>query len=186
MADVLFDVWLHDEMQRQQEGQPWSYVVYEKLRPSNDAVYTGRSHGPGSATAVMGRRDARHWARNALGYDTATLNAYITVRAGKLKSAYAWAAMRGREQQVMDYHGGAILDRGGLYEPGYGGRMRASNIIRGVAKSNPVSLDYWLTSTAAFGEAWEHTGFSTTGAVAPPDTSIIAGPHHVLPLFYPY
>jgi hypothetical protein len=134
----------------------------------------------------MARRDARHWAKNALGYDAATMNAFITVRAGKKKSAYAYAAMMGREQQVMDYHGGAILDRGGVYQPGYGGRMRASNIIRGVAKYKNISYTVWLTSTAAFQqEIWEYTGNSMPGIVAPPDADITSGPFGIYPFFFP-
>lgn len=186
-ASVLFDVWLSEELDRESDGRLVSYVVYEKLHPQTNAVYTGRTKGIGDAHTVMTLRDQKHKILEGLNYNSATMNAYITVMGGRKKiDLYAWSAMRGREQQIMDYHGGAILDRGGVNVPGYGGRMRASNIIRGVAKSNPNSLSYWLTSTAAFSqEIWEHTGNQMSGVIAPPDGQIFAGPVGDYPIFYP-
>ncbi len=183
-VSVLLEIWLSQEIERIERNGPWSYVVYEKRQAVTNRVYTGHSHGPGDPFSVMWRRDSAHIIKNFVeGYFPAELNAFITtIGAG---SNYGAGAMLGREQQVMDYHGGSVSDRGGYEIPGEAGRTRASNKIRSVAKDTSYSFAVWLTSDLAFDPLWRYTGFPMAGVPFLPDKPIIAQ-GKVRPLFFPY
>lgn len=158
LTGVLADIWLENEMARLRELDPWSYVVYEKQQRGTGKVYSGRTCGVGTPEQVLTRRDAQHWILNNFeNYEQATWNAAITTAQGQ--SLFAAAAMWGREQQSMDYHGGAISDRGGNpANPGYGSRNRATNKVRAIAKDERVGYVFWLTARVAWREIWEFTG----------------------------
>ena len=57
----------------------------------------------------------------------------------------AYAAIRGREQQVIDFFGGV-------------GNPKVGNSIRGVAKMNPAGRGFWNRSNATFGPLSPFTG----------------------------
>jgi hypothetical protein len=156
-AALLRDIWLKVQMEKKLENEPWSFVVYEKLQPVTHRVYTGRAAGPGDPISVMARRDATHYILNQIqGYHSAELSSYVVANGG---SSFAEAAMRGREQQVMDYHGGCVNDRGGYNVPNPDtGRKRASNKIRGVRKDHLFSFTFWAIANAAHGNVYKHTG----------------------------
>jgi hypothetical protein len=56
-------------------------------------------------------------------------------------------AIRGREQQLIDYHGGAISDGG-----------TSPNAIRGVAAANPLGRAYHSMANFMFGSKYRYTG----------------------------
>jgi hypothetical protein len=58
----------------------------------------------------------------------------------------AYEAVRGREQQLIDYFGGV-------------GSRTCGNAIRGVAKGNPRGRAYWNASTGRFGYLFRYTGY---------------------------
>jgi hypothetical protein len=63
------------------------------------------------------------------------------------------AAIRGREQQLIDANGGAQLDNNGT----------SGNLIRGVSKINPFGRGYHDSATVYFKEELhEYTGFGAT------------------------
>jgi hypothetical protein len=177
-AGELVDVWINKEMERRKNEAVWSFVVYEKYHPSG-FVYTGQAYGLGTAEQVRARRDATHYEKNAAGYAASELVAYMTTTG---LSVHAWAAMGGYEQQVMDYHGGAISDRG---NPGMNGRTRASNDIRFYSRDDVTGMTFWLTSQWAYGFLHGYDGNRTTGFVVPEDRLILIKWQR-FPYFYPY
>lgn len=70
-----------------------TYQTYTKTHPVTGKVYTGRTSGTGTPRENIARRDRRHH-RNKDGYGPAKLE----------KSSASRAAIRGREQQVIDYN----------------------------------------------------------------------------------
>ena len=58
----------------------------------------------------------------------------------------AYAAIRGREQQMIDYFGGV-------------GSENVGNRIRGVSKTNPWGRTYHTKSNQMFGQLHQYTGF---------------------------
>ena len=61
-------------------------------------------------------------------------------------SAHGKIAIRGREQQLIDFYGGV-------------GSRRVANVIRGVSKYNPAGRVYHETSNLLFGNIAPYTGF---------------------------
>ena len=61
-----------------------------------------------------------------------------------------YAAIRGREQQMIDYNGGAWSDTGKPY--------KTENKIRGVRKANEKGLKYHKAASFLFGELCPYTG----------------------------
>jgi hypothetical protein len=66
------------------------------------------------------------------------------VRAAKGPAGYF--AIRGLEQQLIDQNGGA-------------GSATSGNVIRGVAKANPLGWIYHNAANAVFGERHAYTGY---------------------------
>ena len=62
------------------------------------------------------------------------------------KGPSGYAAIRGREQQLIDYYGGI-------------GSPNVGNIIRGVSRYNPRGYIFHKTSNAYFGNIAPFTGF---------------------------
>jgi hypothetical protein len=62
----------------------------------------------------------------------------------------AYWRVRGREQQLMDSHGGAQSDTGKPY--------RTENVVRGVAKDNPWGRRFHDAATERWGQRYPYTG----------------------------
>ena len=62
----------------------------------------------------------------------------------------AYGRIRGREQQLIDFHGGAQSDTGKPY--------RTENAIRGVAKDNRLGREFHEAASARWGEIHPYTG----------------------------
>ena len=90
---------------------------------------------------VLKRRDAGH-AYNALGFGPAVVHSALM----NVGSAVGYPAMRGREQQVIDFYGGV-------------GSPLIANKIRGVSKLNPAGYPFWLISNVQFGPLAPYTGY---------------------------
>ena len=69
-----------------------TYQTYTKTNPTTNEVYVGRTSGTGTPQANVARRDAGH-ARTAQGFGPAVLD----------KSSSNAGAIRGREQQLIEY-----------------------------------------------------------------------------------
>ncbi|WP_461633110.1 hypothetical protein [Labilibaculum euxinus] len=121
-----------------QEPQNYSYVVYIKTHSSGN-VYVGRSSGTGTPDQVVKRRDASHH-MNALGYGPAVVHSALM----NVGSLIGYPAMRGREQQVIDF---------------YGGVANTGNSIRGVSPYNPLGKVYWGASNLSFGPLMPYNGY---------------------------
>jgi hypothetical protein len=127
-----------------------TFVTYTKRHP-NGSIYVGRASGYGDPLTVMRNRDSNHH-MNALGYQDAQLDKFISGFLGPQagmgfgSSAAAYMAIRGREQQMIDFYGG-------VGSPGVG------NSIRGVSQYNPLGAAYHGASNIAFGPLAPYTGF---------------------------
>jgi len=118
-----------------------TYVTYTKTHPSSDLVYSGRSSGIGDPDKIVRVRDYRHPQLKSEGFDDAELDKYAN-------GIYGYLAHRGREQQLIDSHGGARKD---------GGTSR--NIPRGVSKVNPLGRLYHYMSDLRFGPIHGYSGY---------------------------
>ena len=114
------------------------YVTYTLSR-FDGRRYIGRASGYGTPQQVMMSRYASHEWR-LLGYGNPQLDRFASGINGRL-------AIRGREQQLIDHHGGI-------------GAPYVANIIRGVAASNPSGPIYHAASSAMFGEIATYTGWN--------------------------
>lgn len=123
-----------------QNQQQKTYITYTMTKSDgiHTVTYVGRSSGEGTPESIMMRRYQGHWIRRLEGYGKPTLDKSATGTQGKL-------AIRGREQQMIDY-------KGGIGDP------RVGNLIRGVSKPNPSGLLYHESSNAMFGEKNSFTG----------------------------
>jgi hypothetical protein len=63
----------------------------------------------------------------------------------------AYWRIRGREQQMIDFHGGAQSDTGRPY--------RTENTVRAVAKDNPWGRRFHDAATALWGQLHQYTGY---------------------------
>ncbi|MFL5346059.1 MAG: hypothetical protein ACJ8AT_14820 [Hyalangium sp.] len=63
----------------------------------------------------------------------------------------AYWRIRGREQQLIDFHGGAQSDTGKPY--------RTENIVRAVAKDNPRGRQFHDAATVRWGQIHRYTGY---------------------------
>jgi hypothetical protein len=63
----------------------------------------------------------------------------------------AYWRIRGREQQLIDFHGGAWTDTGKPYQ--------TENAVRGVAKDNPKGRQLHDAATDFWGELHPYTGY---------------------------
>ncbi|GAA3614591.1 DUF6443 domain-containing protein [Flavivirga amylovorans] len=119
------------------------HVTYTKIGP-NGEVYVGRASGFGTPQEIVARRDASHH-MTALGFGIARLDVFHKGVAGR-------AAVRGREQQLIDSYGGALSD------PNRKANATSANAIRGVARYNPNGYTYHKAASMSFGEAHGFTG----------------------------
>lgn len=114
------------------------YVTYTLSNPLTNQIYVGRASGFGDPYSIMMRRYAGHHMR-AFGFQNPTLD----------KSAQGfpvgYGAIRGREQQLIDFYGGV-------------GSPRVGNRIRGVSTLNPAGFNFWSLSNIDFGNIAPFTG----------------------------
>jgi hypothetical protein len=179
------DLWLSKQIETKKQDVPWSYVVYEKRHPVTGMVYSGQTIGVGLAEVVLAARDAAHVVLAAEEFLGAEINACITTAAGQ--SVHALLATGGREQQMMDYHGGSYYDRGSPTAPGYEGRTRARNEIRFYTAYEPLGPTMWATSELAYGHVYRYTGSLTIvppPLPVPPDKPFIRQESRP-PMFFP-
>jgi len=120
------------------------------LNPATNQTYSGRSRGYGTPQQVVAARNASHH-MTAYGFGPAVLDR-SAVATGFL--ATRWAdpsskAIRGREQQLIDAHGGAARTDSGT----------SGNAIRGVSKINPLGRIYHAAASLFFGEIHPYTGY---------------------------
>ncbi|WP_170213767.1 RHS repeat-associated core domain-containing protein [Vibrio tasmaniensis] len=106
-----------------------TYQTYTKTDPVTGKVYTGRTSGFGTPEQNIARRDASHH-MNQKGYGPASLD----------KTSFNKSAIRGREQQMIDAHGGA-QSMGGT----------SGNKINGVSPRNPNKQNYRDQAQKEFG-----------------------------------
>ena len=136
-TDTTVKEWREKEKER-------VYVTYTKIGPDGK-IYVGRASGFGTPEEVLARRDASHH-MNILGFAPAVLDQSGVGTEGSM-------AIRGREQQLIDYHGGAMSDSDRRSD------AVSANRIRGVSKINPRGYKYHQAASAAFGEKYKFTGF---------------------------
>ncbi|MFT3946516.1 MAG: RHS repeat-associated core domain-containing protein [Agriterribacter sp.] len=113
------------------------YVTYTLTGPQGQK-YAGRASGFGTPQSVMMSRYASHHMR-AFGYRNPTLDVAA-------QGADAYLAIRGREQQLIDFYGGV-------------GNPNVGNSIRGVWYYNPAGRVFHKLSDLYFGPLAPYTGF---------------------------
>ena len=113
------------------------YVTYILHHP-NGQVYLGRASGFGTPYQVMMRRYYHHNKWRALGFGKPSLDRAAI-------GPFGYAAIRGREQQLIDFYGGI-------------GSPKVANIIRGVGRYNIKGRVYHYTSNYYFGNIAPYTG----------------------------
>ncbi|MBY6239087.1 RHS repeat-associated core domain-containing protein [Vibrio harveyi] len=106
-----------------------TYQTYTKTNLSTGEVYTGRTSGFGTALQNVERRDLNHH-KNKEGFGPAVLDVSSTNK----------AAIRGREQQLIEANGGA-QSMGGT----------SGNAINGISPKNPNRETYINEANKEFG-----------------------------------
>jgi len=114
-----------------------TFITYT-MRNAAGQTYVGRTSGYGDPNRIMMNRASGHHMK-ALGYGNPVLDRAVQGYQG-------YPAIRGREQQLIDFHGGA-------------GNIGVGNSIRGVSRYNPAYPIYHGASTFYFGSLWPYTGF---------------------------
>lgn len=129
----------------------WVYVTYTVYHPPTNQYYAGRSSGWNRDPAsILATRFHNHpYSLFAPTLDQSAIT-------------YPWGywAIRGREQQLIDYYGGALSaapDR--PVSDCNSGIVQCANKIRGVRKANPMGHLYHYLSTYLFGEKCGFTGY---------------------------
>jgi RHS repeat-associated protein len=108
-----------------ESGAVKTFQTYTKTNTTTGEVYAGRTSGTGTPRQNIAKRDSAH-AYTKLGFGPAKLD----------KSSTSYAAIRGREQQLIDY-----FDKLGL----------SANKVNGVSPRNPNRQDYCQTCRVQFG-----------------------------------
>ena len=106
------------------------YVTYTKVNPKTGEVYSGRASGYGTPEEVVTNRDRNHH-MNEKGFEKAKLDRFSTNS----------DAIRGREQQLIELHGGAKSQGGS-----------SGNAINGVSPTNPNRQRYEDARRKEFGQ----------------------------------
>ena len=111
------------------------YVTYTLTNPKTKQVYVGRTSGTGTPQQIANRRYRHHYLRRAQGFDKPVVDRW----------SKSYSAIRGREQQLIDYYGGV-------------GSKSVANLIRGVSRYNPYAISYHNASNTCFGNIAPYTG----------------------------
>ena len=114
------------------------YLTYT-LEGPNGKIYVGRTSGFGSPEKVMMKRFRGHHMAKKFGYKNPKIDVYA-------QGVGSYYAIRGREQQLIDYHGGV-------------GSPKVGNAIRGVSKYNPAGRLFHNISNSFFGNIAPYTGY---------------------------
>ncbi|MFK3979614.1 SpvB/TcaC N-terminal domain-containing protein [Micromonospora sp. NPDC050397] len=140
---------------RDDKGNRLVYVTYTKFNYKTQQVYVGRSSGYGHPLLVAAARSSGH-EYNKRGFGTAILDkwAYATLPWHLRRSDPAYRAIRGREQQYMDHHGGPRSDRRQTMSPPW----TSGNDIRAVRKNHELGRKFHDAATAKWGEYAPYTG----------------------------
>ena len=113
------------------------YVTYT-MRNLSGQTYVGRTSGFGNPYSIMMRRASSHHMK-AFGFGNPILDRAV-------QGVQGYPAIRGREQQMIDFYGGV-------------GNFKIGNRIRGVSKYNPFGRIYHGASDLYFGPLASYTGF---------------------------
>ena len=108
----------------------YQYVTYTRYNSRTGQYYAGRTGGYQAPEVLVQTRALGQPHLNAEGFEKPVVDVYTTNR----------AAIRGREQQLIDYFGGAQSVNGA-----------ARNAINGVADFNPFRGYYMGESIREFG-----------------------------------
>ena len=117
------------------------WVTYT-LKGPDGKIYVGRASGFGTPQQVLNRRFASHHMKD-YGYDSPPILDKFAIGA---RGSAAYAAIRGREQQMIDHLGGV-------------GSPNVGNRIRGVRKNHPLGSFYHTKSNQMFGPLHQYTGY---------------------------
>jgi hypothetical protein len=143
------------------------YVTYTKFNQSAHRYYAGRTSMIVDLTkslplqavlAVLLRDQNHHMDENAEPQDdvfaAAEVDRFDAGNAVDYSQRYedvAYWRIRGREQQLIDFHGGAHSDTGNPY--------KTENAVRGVAKGNPWGRRFHDAATKLWGQLHPYTGY---------------------------
>lgn len=116
------------------------WVTYT-LKGPDGKIYVGRTSGYGTPQQIVNKRYANHHMKD-YGYDSPILDKFAIGARGSA----AYAAIRGREQQMIDHLGGV-------------GSTNVGNRIRGVRKNHPLGRTYHIKSNQMFGPLHQYTGY---------------------------
>ena len=105
------------------------YITYTKKNSITGEVYSGRTSGHGDPKDIIARRDKGHH-MNEKGFDAARID----------RASTDSDAVRGREQYLIDLHGGA-KSQGGT----------SGNAINGISQKNPNKQKYIEANEREFG-----------------------------------
>jgi RHS repeat-associated protein len=108
------------------------FVTYTRTDPVSGRVYSGRTSGLGNPQSIARRRASSHPAHVA-GFGPPVLYQWAV-------GAQGYAAIRGREQHLIDANGGAQSEGG-----------TSANRIRGVSERNPLASIFEAAAIALFG-----------------------------------
>ncbi len=115
-----------------------TFITYILINPETGQVYIGRTSGFGDIMKIILRRMYNHK------YFAAGFTQIEIDRAAQ--GFRAKFAIRGREQQLIDYFGGI-------------GHPNVANIRRGVSKANFAGRTFHNRSDEFFGNLTEYTGY---------------------------
>jgi hypothetical protein len=107
-----------------------TYQTYTKTNPTIGKVYSGRTHGTGTPEENIRKRESSHHIKDQ-GYEAAQLD----------KSSNNGDAIRGREQFLIEQHGGAQKSGG-----------TSGNRINGISPRNRKGPGYKAAAKQEFGE----------------------------------
>jgi hypothetical protein len=142
------------------------YVTYTRLNKSTNRYYSGRtsmvvdlskSLEEQAVLAVIFRAMNHHIDEsdepNDAGFEPPAVDRFdigTAIDYGRRYDDAAYWRIRGREQQLIDSHGGARSDTGTPY--------RTENVVRGVAKDNPWGRRFHDVATERWGQLHPYTG----------------------------
>jgi hypothetical protein len=143
------------------------YVTYKKLNAATNLYYSGRTSMVVDlslplrlqAQLAVRFRDMNHHVDEnkdprGASFDDARLDVFDIGAAIDYEQRYddpAYWRTRGREQQLIDFSGGAQSDTGKPH--------RTENVVRAVAKDNPRGRRFHDAATIRWGELHRYTGY---------------------------
>lgn len=143
------------------------YATYRKVNETTHLYYSGRTSMVVDlglplrlqAELAIRFRDMNHHVDEnqdppGASFDDARLDVFALGAAIDYEQRYddpAYWRIRGREQQLIDFSGGAHSDTGKPH--------RTENIVRAVAKDNPRGRRFHDTATIEWGELHRYTGY---------------------------